>query len=84
MRCISEKSGVALNKQSSDQGVDLGCWQAVRDFEGGWAGKVIIQCRDPKELHSIREVVHCKGIAVEGHTTSLLLTSGYLDIGNTL
>ncbi len=81
---ISHESGVPLSRQDAPCGLDLGCWQAVRDFEGGWAGKVVIQCKGPQDIGKIRDLVHCEGIAIEGHTSTLALTSNFLDVCDSL
>ena len=80
MAKISASSGVPLSPQLQQEGLEWDSWKAVQDFEGNWAGKVIIQCSKADDLYKLQAAVHSKGIVVEGHTTTISLASDYVDL----
>ena len=82
MRSVSNASGVALTHHSAPTGLAVGSWQAVRDFTGNWSGRVIVQCACPSDLYKLQSAVHCQGISIEGHRTTITLGSDYVDLGS--
>ena len=82
MDTISHNSGVSLTQHLASEGLAMGSWQAVRDFEGNWAGRVIVQCTCAADLYKLQTAVHSKGITIEGHTTTISIGSDYVDLGS--
>ena len=64
--------------------MEMGTWKAMMNFEGGWTGKVLIQCRTKSELYKLHRTVQNKGITIQGHNTCININSNYVDLGNYL
>ena len=84
MEHIGQIGGVILSQQAAPTGMEMGTWKAMLDFEGGWTGKVLIQCRNKMELYKLHRAVQNKGITIQGHNTSININSNYVDLGNYL
>ena len=84
MRLVSTRSQVNLAHQTTQDGMELGTWQAIHNFEGGWTGKVLIQCTSKEELYRIHHAVHNRGVTIQGHATAVNVHSNYVDLGNYL
>ncbi len=82
MTHISTVSTVPLTHHSASEGLAMGAWKAIPNFEGGWSGKVVVQCNTKDELRLIYRAIQDKGISVQGHNTSLSLQSNFLNLGN--
>ena len=82
MRQISQHSAVPLTRQATPEGMAFGTWQAINNFEGGWTGKVLIQCQSKLELLKIHGAVHQKGVHIQGHDTCINMYSNYVDLGD--
>ena len=84
MTLISQRSGVSLSPQSGERGLDFGKWHPILDFEEQWTGKVVIQCKDAHDIYKIRDVAQFRGISIEGHTSTLTLSSEYVRLSDSL
>ncbi|CAK0822989.1 unnamed protein product [Prorocentrum cordatum] len=84
MRHVCTRSHVNLARQTTQDGMELGTWQVINNFEGGWTGKVLIQCTSKEELYRVHHAVHNRGINIQGHATSVNVHSNYVDLGNYL
>ena len=68
------------NTASWGEGLDLGTWKAIHNFEGQWTERVLLQCSSAKELITIYKAIHNKGIDIQGHTTAVSMHSDYVDL----
>ena len=84
MNQISLRSAVPLVQQATADGMEFGTWRAIKHFEGGWTGKVLIQCRSKAELYKLHQAVHQKGVRIQGHDTAVSIHSDYVDLGDYL
>ena len=84
MEHIQQQSKVTLQRHIEEEGLDLGGWKPVLNFEGGWTGKILIQCREKQELYKLHKAVQNKQISIQGHFTSININSNYVDVGNYL
>ena len=80
MAHIGQITGIAIHQQSGDDGLDLGAWKAVRNFEGTWTGRVLLQCHSAKDLLTIYKAIHNRSIDIQGHTTVANMHSDYIDL----
>eukprot|EP00959_Pyramimonas_sp_CCMP1952_P032937 690985-Pyramimonas_sp.AAC.1 len=84
MNQISQLSAVPLARQATPEGMEFGTWQAINNFEGGWTGKVVIQCQSKSELLKLHQAVHQKGARIQGRDTSINMRSNYVNLGGYL
>ena len=77
---ITQGSGVALSQQPVDGGLDWDSWSPVYNFEGGWTGKILIQCSAKQDILRLHQYVRNKGIDAQGHSTTLSLSTDYFDL----
>lgn len=82
MNHLSSTTHINLKQQLSDDGMDLGTWKPLYNFEQNWTGKVLIQCRTAEELHGIHRAVQNHGVCIQGHRTSIHMHSDYVDLGS--
>ena len=84
MEHIQQQSKVTLQRHTEEEGLDLGGWKPILNFEGGWTGKIMIQCREKQEMFKLHKAVQNKQINIQGHFTSININSNYVDVGNYL
>ena len=84
MEHIGQTGDVILTQQAAPNGMEMGTWRAMLNLEGGWTGKVLIQCRTKSDLYKLHRTVQNRGITIQGHSTSLNINSNYVDLGNYL
>ena len=71
---------VPLQQHLPENGMELGSWKPLFNFESNWTGKILIQCRDAKELLTIYRTVQNKGVCIQDHLTSINMHSDYIDL----
>ena len=84
MERIQQLSKVPLCRHTEEEGLGLGCWKPMLNFEGGWTGKILIQCREKQEMYKLHKTVQNKEINIQGHFSSININSNCVDVGNYL
>jgi hypothetical protein len=82
MNHLSSTTHINLKQQLTDDGMGLGTWKPLYNFEQNWTGKVLIQCRTAEELHKIHRAAQNQGVCIQGHRTSIHMHSDYIDLGS--
>ena len=77
---LAQTTQVPLRQHLADQGMELGTWKIMYNFEHTWTGKILIQCQTADELQQIYKIVQNQGVVIQGHTTSIHMHSDYIDL----
>ena len=80
MDYLSQTTQVPLSQHLADEGMELGTWKILYNFEHNWTGKILIQCHTAEELLQIYKAVQNQGVVIQGHTTSIHMHSDYIDL----
>ena len=69
-----------MQQHLPENGMELGTWKPLLNFEQNWTGKILLQCRTAEELLLIYKTVQNKGVNIQGHMTSIQMHSDYVDL----
>ena len=68
---------VVLSRAKDEKALGLREWRPILDYEGKWAGKLIVQCTDEAELRRLHTALHGKQVTVGEHSASVGVHSDF-------
>ena len=80
MAHLSTTTRIPMQQHLPENGMELGTWKPLLNFEQNWTGKILLQCRTAEELLLIYKTVQNKGVNIQGHMTSIQMHSDYVDL----
>ena len=81
METLAAKSLVALSRAKGDDTLAIREWRPISDFEGKFAGKILVQCSDESELRRLHSTLHGKQINIGEHTAAVSVHSDFARLG---
>ena len=70
----------AFRRADNDSGLAMHEWRPLRDAEGRWMGRVVVQLATEAEVRQLHGAIHGTRLAVNGHDAAVEVRSQYLDL----
>ena len=80
METLAAKSLVVLTRAKDDEKLGIREWRPLLDFEGKFAGKILVQCSDESELRRLHGTLHGKQVNIGEHSTALGVHSDFTQL----
>ena len=77
---VAATNSLPLQKSTTEIGLDVHRWRAIKAYDGSWTGKVVVQLANQQELRQLHASIHGKGIEVQQHVAGITVESLHIDL----
>ena len=80
MQGMANECMVSLTKAPDEHALRNREWKPLYNAEGGWMGKIVVQCNDEEELLRMHGHLQGKKVGIGGHMAAIRVQSDFLNL----
>ena len=80
MQKVATTNNLPLQPSTTESGLDVHKWRAVRAYDGSWTGKVVVQLASVQELRQMHKNMHGHAIEIQQHVAGISVESAHVDL----
>ena len=82
MDSVAVTNCLSLQRSTTENGLDVHRWRAIRAYDGSWTGKVVVQLANQQELRQLHASLHGMGIEIQQHLAGISVDSLHIDLAS--
>ena len=80
MQLLMQRANPELQPATVEHGLDVHRWRPIHNFDGSWAGQILIQCASNEEVLQLHQTVHGAGVRIQHHLAIIEVSCPHVDL----